>query len=92
MKITLRDNRVYKGQIAGEDDARILIRQNLLQPEFVVAVDKSEMLSMEVAPESMMPEHLLAGLTQEEIYALMAYILDSPAKELAAVTTPHSGH
>lgn len=91
VRVTLRDDRVYKGQIAGEDDERILIRQNLLQPEFVVTVDKSEMLSMEVAPESMMPEHLLAGLTQEEIYALMAYILDSPAKELASATS-HSVH
>lgn len=68
--VTTRDGRTLSGMIASEDSQQLTLR--LVGQEFVVA--KSEILSREVSPVSMMPEGLLATLDDEDVRDLIAYL------------------
>ena len=68
--IGTQDGRTYAGNVASEDDSQVTLRmigQN-------VTIGKSDILSREVLPLSMMPEGLLSSLTDSEVRDLVGYL------------------
>lgn len=93
VEATLRNGAKYMGQIAAEEGDFVLLRQDLLLPDFTVRLAKADIVAMENTEQSMMPEHLLSGLSQEEIYALMAHILGGAGGDVVAAAKPAAkGH
>jgi putative membrane-bound dehydrogenase-like protein len=68
--ITTRDGRTLAGNVSRETDQQLTLR--LIGQETVVP--KSEILSRDKSPVSMMPEGLLKTLTPEEVRDLIAYL------------------
>jgi len=68
--VTTRDGRTLAGNAAAEDDQRLTLR--LIGQDTVIA--KSEILSREKSPISMMPEGLLQSLSNDEVRDLLAYL------------------
>lgn len=92
--VQMKDGRRYVGQRVSEENGVLTLRQNLLRPDFVVTLNTADIESISNSGQSLMPKHLLAGLKQEEIYALMAYILnreEAPAAP-AAPAKKHGHH
>ena len=71
--ITTRDGRTLAGNIAAEDERQVTLR--LIGQDTIVA--KSEILSREVSPQSMMPEGLLQTLSADEVRDLIGYLRTS---------------
>lgn len=69
--ITTRNGRTYTGNIAGENERQVTLRVVGQDP---VVLNKSEIQSREVTPNSMMPTGLLDGLTESEIIDLVAFL------------------
>lgn len=68
--INTQDGRSYAGNIASEDDNQVTLRmigQN-------VTLAKSDILSRQTLPVSMMPEGLLAALDDRQVRDLIAYL------------------
>ena len=66
------DGRLYSGILAGENEHQVQLRvPGELEP---IAVPKSEIVSREIAPVSMMPEGLLKNLPDAEVLDLVAYL------------------
>lgn len=78
--INMQDGRSYAGNIASEDDNQVTLRmigQN-------VTIAKSDILSRQTLPVSMMPEGLLSALDDRQVRDLIAYLrTDHP---------PHDDH
>lgn len=68
--VTTRDGRTLSGNAAAEDAQQLTLR--LIGQDTTIA--KSEILSREKSPVSMMPEGLLKSLTTEEVRDLLAYL------------------
>lgn len=68
--VTTRDGRTLSGNAAAEDAQQLTLR--LIGQDTVVA--KSEILSREKSPISMMPEGLLRALSTDEVRDLIAYL------------------
>ncbi|MEY2879981.1 MAG: hypothetical protein RLZZ15_2361 [Verrucomicrobiota bacterium] len=68
--VTTRDGRTLAGNLAREDAQQLTLR--LIGQE--TSVPKSEILSREKSPVSMMPEGLLKTLTPDEVRDLIAYL------------------
>ncbi len=68
--VTTRDGRTLAGNAAAEDAQQLTLR--LIGQDTVIA--KSEILSREKSPLSMMPEGLLKTLSTEEVRDLIAYL------------------
>ncbi len=68
--VTTRDGRTLSGNTATEDAQQLTLR--LIGQDTVIA--KSEILSREKSPISMMPEGLLKSLTTDEVRDLLAYL------------------
>ncbi len=68
--VTTRDGRTLAGNAAAEDARQLTLR--LIGQDTVVA--KSEILSREKSPVSMMPEGLLRALSTDEVRDLIAYL------------------
>ncbi len=68
--ITTRDGRTLSGNAAAEDAQQLTLR--LIGQDTIIA--KSEILSREKSPISMMPEGLLKSLTNDEVRDLLAYL------------------
>jgi putative heme-binding domain-containing protein len=68
--ITTRDGRTLAGNVVAEDNRQVTLR--LIGQDTLVA--KSEILSREKSPVSMMPEGLLKLLSQDEVRDLIAYL------------------
>ena len=68
--VTTRDGRTLAGIAAAEDPQQLTLR--LIGQDTVIA--KSEILSREKSPISMMPEGLLKSLATEEVRDLIAYL------------------
>ena len=73
--ITTRDGRTLSGIVAAEDNQQLTLR--LVGQDSIVT--KSEILSREKSPISMMPEGLLNTLKEDEVRDLIAY-LRTPAQ------------
>jgi len=68
--VNMQDGRTYAGNIASEDDKQVTLRmvgQN-------VTLAKSDILSRQTLPVSMMPEGLLAALDDRQVRDLIAYL------------------
>ncbi|MFC5409345.1 PVC-type heme-binding CxxCH protein [Larkinella bovis] len=77
--ITTRDGRTYSGNVAGENERQLTLRVVGQDP---VVLNKSEIQSREVTPNSMMPTGLLDALTESEIIDLVAFLRTSePVKQ-----------
>lgn len=68
--VTTRDGRTLAGNVVTEDAQQLTLR--LVGQDTVVA--KSEILSRDKSPLSMMPEGLLKSLTTDEVRDLLAYL------------------
>ena len=68
--ITTQDGRTFSGTLASEDDQRVILR--LVGQDQVVA--KSEILSRQTSPASMMPEGMLDALADSEVRDLIGYL------------------
>ncbi|MGV3559361.1 PVC-type heme-binding CxxCH protein [Larkinella arboricola] len=69
--ITTRNGRTYTGNVVGENERQVTLRVVGQDP---VVLNKSEIQSREVTPNSMMPTGLLDGLTESEIVDLVAFL------------------
>lgn len=68
--VTTRDGRTLSGNVAAEDAQQLTLR--LVGQDTTLA--KSEIVSREKSPVSLMPEGLLKTLTNEEVRDLLAYL------------------
>jgi putative heme-binding domain-containing protein len=68
--VTTRDGRTLSGTVAAEDNQQLTLR--LVGQDSIVT--KSEILSREKSPISMMPEGLLKTLKADEVRDLIAYL------------------
>ena len=85
--VNTRDGRTLAGMVAAEDNQQLTLR--LVGQDSVVT--KSEILSREKSPISMMPEGLLKTMSNSELRDLIAYLRTSaqvPLSPLAPSTTP----
>lgn len=69
---TTRDGRTYVGNVVGENERQVRLR--VVGQDDPVIVNKSDIQSREVTSFSMMPEGLLATMTDEEVVELVAYL------------------
>ncbi len=69
--ITTRDGRTYAGNVANESERQVTLRVVGQDPAVIA---KSAIQSRETVPVSMMPEGLLATLTDAEVIDLIAYL------------------
>ena len=72
MMVTTRDGRTYAGTLAAESKRTLSLR---VVGQEAVAISKSDVQSREVSPLSMMPDGLLAHLTDAEVLDLVAYLM-----------------
>ena len=68
--VTTRDGRTLSGNVAAEDDRQLTLR--LVGQDTTIA--KSEIVSRENSPVSLMPEGLLKTLANDEVRDLLAYL------------------
>ena len=68
--VTTRDGRTLSGTVAAEDNQQLTLR--LVGQDSIIT--KSEILSREKSPISMMPEGLLKTLKDDEVRDLIAYL------------------
>lgn len=78
--VTTRDGRTLSGNAAAEDAQQLTLR--LIGQDTVIA--KSEILSREKSPISMMPEGLLKSLATDEVRDLLAYLRTTQQVPLSA--------
>ncbi|GAB3991853.1 hypothetical protein GCM10028807_23170 [Spirosoma daeguense] len=69
--ITTRNGRTYSGNVVSENDRQLTLRVVGQDP---VVLNKSEIQSREVTPNSLMPTGLLDGLNESEIIELVAFL------------------
>ena len=72
--ITTRDGRTYAGNVTNETERELTLR--IVGQE--VRVPKSEIQDRETTPYSMMPEGLLATLSNEQVIDLVRYLQSDP--------------
>ncbi|HAM73904.1 MAG TPA: heme-binding protein [Verrucomicrobiales bacterium] len=70
-----KDGETVTGRIVNLAGESVMISPNLFDPDDLVSVERKDILSMEPAKVSQMPEGLLNSLRQEEILDLVAYLL-----------------
>jgi putative heme-binding domain-containing protein len=68
--VATRDGRTLSGNVAAEDDRQLTLR--LVGQDTTIA--KSEIVSREKSPVSLMPEGLLKTLANDEVRDLLAYL------------------
>ena len=68
------DGRVIEGRVINLNGDGLMVLTNMLDPDSLVAVKRSEVEASQVSKSSMMPEGLLDTLTRDEILDLMAYL------------------
>lgn len=69
--ITTQDGRTYTGNIVAENERQLTMRT---VNQDAIAINKSDIQTKEVSPNSMMPQGLLKPLTDEEVVDLVAYL------------------
>jgi putative heme-binding domain-containing protein len=74
MQFQLVDGRVIEGRVINLNGDNLMVLTNMLDPDSIVAVKRSEVEVSQVSKTSMMPEGLLDTLTKDEILDLMAYL------------------
>lgn len=69
--VTTRDGRTYAGNISAQNDRQLVLR---VVGQDAVVINKANIQSQEVTPNSMMPQGLFETLTNEEVVDLVAYL------------------
>jgi putative heme-binding domain-containing protein len=69
--ITTRDGRTYAGNISAQNERQVVLR---VVGQDAVVINKANIQSQEVTPNSMMPQGLFETLTNEEVIDLVAYL------------------
>jgi putative heme-binding domain-containing protein len=82
MTIKTNDGKVVDGRILEENDARIIVQPNPLDPK-KVEIKKTDIKSRAPSKLSPMPEGLVNTFTKEEILDLMAYMESAGKKDHA---------
>jgi putative heme-binding domain-containing protein len=72
--ITTSDGRLHIGRLVGEEEGALLLLDSY-GARTVLRIPRSEILEQAESPVSPMPEGLLDTFTREEIYDLVAYLL-----------------
>ncbi len=70
----MEDETIVVGRVVGDDGTSLRIVPNLLAPEDIVTIRKSEIAEQEPSLLSPMPTGLLVTLSREEILDLIAYL------------------
>ncbi len=73
--IATTDGRVITGRIVNLHDNQYSINTDMLNPNAIAGVDRSQIEEMAPSPVSMMPQGLLDTLDKNEVLDLMAYLL-----------------
>jgi putative heme-binding domain-containing protein len=73
--------KVVTGKIVNLNDDSLSINPDMLAPNKMVSIKRSEIEEIQTSTVSMMPEALLNSLTKEEILDLMAYLLSRGDRE-----------
>ncbi|RYD87428.1 MAG: c-type cytochrome, partial [Sphingobacteriales bacterium] len=77
--VTTRDGRTYSGNVSGENERQLTLR---VVGQDAVVLNKSDVQSREVTPNSMMPTGLLDALTEDEVIDLVAFLrTTAPVKQ-----------
>jgi putative heme-binding domain-containing protein len=84
--VLTREGRVYSGVLAGQNERSLQLR--VVGQERPVVIPRSEIESREIAPVSMMPEGLLANLSDAEVLDLIAYLRTPHQVELPPAVEP----
>ncbi len=74
MQFQMTDGRVIEGRVINLNGDNLMVLTNMLDPDSLVGVKRSEVEASQVSKSSMMPEGLLDTLTKDEILDLMAYL------------------
>jgi putative heme-binding domain-containing protein len=77
--VNTKSGKVVIGRLMDENAERILIQPDPLSPQRV-EIQKADVETRELSKISPMPEHLVDGLTPEEILDLVAYLESSGRK------------
>ncbi len=75
----LESGQVVVGNVIREDESVIQIATNLLMPQDLTLIDRSEIEDRQVSKNSAMPEGLLNGLSKTEILDLLRFLEAGPA-------------
>ncbi|MBA2114149.1 c-type cytochrome [Bremerella alba] len=75
----LDSGKVVVGNIVKEDDETIYVATNLLEPQNLTTINRSEIEEQQVSRSSAMPAGLLNGLSKEEIVDLLQFLEAGPA-------------
>lgn len=78
-RFLLASGKVVEGNIINEDGNTIHVATNLLKPQDLTKIDKSEIEAQQISKTSAMPEGLLNILTKEEILDLLRFLEAGPA-------------
>jgi putative heme-binding domain-containing protein len=73
--ISTVDGRVITGRIVNLNNDALMINPDMLDPNRMINVKRSDIDEMKTSPVSLMPEALLNTLQQDEVLDLMAYLL-----------------
>ena len=68
--VTMKDGRVFNGTVAAKSDRTLTLKSVGSE----ITVDRAEIAKQEKLPVSMMPEGLLAALTENQVRHLIAYL------------------
>lgn len=86
----LDSGKVIVGNIIKDDDEAIYVATNLLTPQEVTKVKRSEIEEQQVSKNSAMPLGLLNTLTHEEIVDLLQFLEAGPAPIVEPLTSSKS--
>ncbi len=75
-----KDGTVVAGRIVGEIDSRLQVVTDMLKPDLVTEVRKSEVAESKPSTVSPMPEKLIHPLGPDEVLDLLAYLLSAGNK------------
>ena len=75
--IRKKNGSIVSGRIMDEKDGKLHLATNLLEPETLTVVARSEIDAMRPSKVSPMPEKLVNTLNRNELLDLMAYLLSA---------------
>jgi len=84
----LESGKVVVGNVIQEDEQSIHVATNLLMPQDLTKIDKSEIEDQQVSKNSAMPEGLLNILSKDEVLDLLRFLEAGPAPIVPSETSP----
>jgi putative heme-binding domain-containing protein len=91
MQFQMLDGRVIEGRVINLNGDNLMVLTNMLDPDSIAGVKRSEVEVSQVSKTSMMPEGLLDTLTKDEILDLMAYMKSGGNPQSALFSTSAGG-